>query len=221
MIRRIPRRAALAALLLLPLALRAGDKPASKFDVLKVAGENTTFLVVPEDQVTAKKAELAKKDKEAEAAWTAARDAFMRDKANKGQPFLDPRPEASKVSVAKAFPTEAEARQYADAEQRKADGKYTLASVTGTDGRTAWEVLRQNRVRAREAELNRDFQKQKVEWQKRCDAWYTAQATVPPDQKRPFSDTKPLQPKVTSKGEYASQEDAQKALQELEGKGKK
>lgn len=223
MIRSIPLRAALTALLLLPLAPRltwAEDaaKSAPKFAVLKVEADDTTFIVLPEDEVSAKKKEILKEAKEAEAAWASARDAFTRNKANKGQRFLDPKPEAPKVSVAKTFDAEAEAQQYADEEQHKAEGKYALANVTGLDGKSAWEVIRRNKARSKEAELNLDFLKQKAEWQTRCDAWYTAQATVPPELKRPFSETKPLQPKVVSKGEYASKEEAQKALQELEGK---
>jgi hypothetical protein len=223
MIRGIPMRAALAALLLLPLAPRpAWAEDAAKFDVLKVVGEDTTFLVVPKDQVGARKSEIARKDKEAEAAWASARDAFTRDKANKGQQFLDPRPEASKVSVAKTFDAEAEARQYADEAQRKAEGTYAVIAVTGLDGKTAREVIRQNKIKAREAELNLDFLKGRAEWQEDCDAWYKAQVTVPPPDQRPFSETKPLQPKVERlKTGLASKEEAQKALQDLEGKGKK
>ena len=215
----------LAALLLLPLALQAEDaaKPASKFAGLKVEADDTTFIALPEEGVSARKKEILKEAKEAEAKWTKDRDAFAADRANKGQQYLEPKPEPTKVSVAKTFTSEAEAKLYAETEQREAEGKYAVISITGLDGTTALETLRQNKIKAREAALGRDFLKQKAAWQKRCDAHYAAQAALAPGfAHQEFRETKPLQPKLAVlKKDFPSKEEAMRAQQELKEKGKK
>ena len=170
--------------LLLGLALAHPASPArseetaaeaqAPFRVLRVArGDEVTYQVVSEKNATSEKDRLAQEAREEIKAWEGKRNAFQKDKANKGVTFPDPKPDEVVVNTVKdKIPTEAEAKQYAEERQRKEDGCYAVVRVTGLDGATELEIIPQRKVKGKEAALNAEYQKEHDAWKAKVKAFY-------------------------------------------------
>lgn len=230
----MPRLVLLLALLAAPsLAppVLAEDPPSAKpadvpvFAVLRIkAGDDTTFKVFPAKETETQKIRIVNETKQALKAWEEKKAAFLADKGNRGMLFLEPKPEVASCSVIASLPTEEEAKARAEEEQRKADGKYAVARVTGTDGIALVEVLPKKKLPEREKELKEQYTKEKQEYNAESKAWYADPRYVEPRKQAqlagqpdpyPFTKTPPKKPllerlKDGSKESWDTREEANK-----------
>ncbi len=211
------------ALLLASLCLASrAEEAAPAWAVIKIVrGEDVTFQALPEKDLAPERARITQEATEEIRIWEVRKDAFLKDKANRRKTFLEPKPESATASLAKApFPTEAEARQYAEEQQKKAEGKHAVIRITGTDGQDTLEVIRQNKIKAKEAELRLDYQKQLSDWNDKKDAFYKAIKGGQPDaagESTAFEVPAPKEPKLTRiKEGIADPDEAKRILARME-----
>lgn len=191
-----------------------------------VKGDDVTFEVFETKQYFVEKSRRLKEAKEELAKWEADKAAFLADKENRGFKYLELKPEYPNINIARdRFPTEEEARQYAQEKQQKAEGKFAVVSILGTDGFASVEVMSQKKIRAKEQSLKEEYQKSKQKWEAAKKAHYLIPAWIgcrqwafehgQPDC-HPFTAPQPVIPKLTRlKTDLESREAAEKAAEEL------
>ncbi len=208
------------------------------FAVLRIVrGDEIRFQPVLSREAADEKARISREARSEIAAWELRRDAARKARTNQDQEFLELKPEPASVTTAKdRIPTEEEAHQYAEEQQKKAEGKYAVIRVTGTDGLSVLEALPQKKIRAREAELRAKYAGERDDWQARAKAHYerVARAGISGGQPAdglnpvstsgsawPFTQPQPREPRlVRLKEGLADREQGEKLLQELERNAK-
>lgn len=207
-----------AVLFTLLAALPAiAEEAAPKFAAVKIEREAEVEVIVLEaGEVAARKKEIKKEDDAALDKWKADQQAFLADKANKGMKFLEPQPDAAKVSVAKTFADKAEAQAFAEELQRKEEGKYALVKITDTDGEPNTTVMLERKIKGELAQMLSKYQEKLQNWEKRKTAYYSQHGVD--FSKNPFRDTKPTEPKLVKlKGGIENREKAEAELAKLTG----
>ncbi len=152
----------------------AAAEPVPKtFAVLKITrGHEIIYEAVAIPEKKARMNEIRQDAKEEVEAWEAARAAFLGDKANKGEPFLDRKPEEARVSTDKEFETQEEAKAWAVEKQRKTDGDFAIIEVTDTSGKTELRIVFQKKINALREDLKKDYEKESAAYKKGRTAWY-------------------------------------------------
>ena len=155
----------LTAGLLLTGALQGGE--GTGFSVLKVAvPDSTEFVAVPAKDLKARKDAILKSAKDEHVKWETAREAFLKNKDNRNKEYLELEPEIPAVSTAKeGFPDETEAKTWAHDATEKAR-RWALIRITDCDGKKSNEVIEKSKLRARMADLLKEYQKRTDEWDK-------------------------------------------------------
>jgi hypothetical protein len=159
---------------MLCISAGAGPKPTDEptFAVLQVerAGQKT-FKVLLSDEVQAERSRIAKENQTTMAPWEKRSQAFLKEPANKGKPFPEPKPGTTTVTVkrdgfvekkdAKAFAGNLEEadRKVERKVEEEAEATYAVVKITEQMGlpEVRLEILREDQIEKRCQEIKKDY----------------------------------------------------------------
>lgn len=204
----------------------AAEEPAKKaFAVIRITrGHEIAYEAVAIPEKKARMIEVRKDADKEIADWEAARAEHLNDKAKKGEPFLDRKPEPATVTTGKEFATLEEAKAWAEEKQHKVDGDFAIVEIHDMQGLKTLEIIRQKRFNAMRDDLKNNYEKESAAWKKASTAWYSNPGSRSGDPNRPetwrLSPYKVLPPEKPSmiirKADIETKEKAENLLSDMQ-----